>query len=80
METILKWGALALLVQGVGAGVAVLIAFPTMLLWNLVIPDIFSLPTIDYFQASSLILLSSMLLNSVSSLLLLGLFLNQDHV
>ena len=38
--------------------VAVLLALPIMILWNLVMPDIFGLTTIDFKQALVIALLS----------------------
>ena len=37
--------------------IAVVLALPVMLLWNWTIPDIFSLPKINFFQALGLSLL-----------------------
>lgn len=38
--------------------------YPLMLLWNALIPDIFGLPVITYWQAVGLALLSSILFKS----------------
>lgn len=43
--------------------VGVLLALPTMLLWNWVMPDIFGLPTLDFWHSLGLTLLSSCLFN-----------------
>lgn len=43
--------------------IAVLLAFPTMILWNWVMPDIFGLCQINFGQALGLTLLSSCLFN-----------------
>ena len=37
--------------------VGVLLALPTMLLWNLVMPDVFGLPMVNFWQALFLSLL-----------------------
>jgi|TARA_R110000744_G_scaffold197556_1_gene316824 hypothetical protein len=44
-----------------------LIAFPVMWLWNYVIPDIFGLPTIVFWQAFALYILSNILAKGVST-------------
>jgi hypothetical protein len=64
METILQWGGLALLALLLAAVIGALVAYPTMLLWNAVIPSIFSLPTIDFFQALALNLICSIFFKS----------------
>lgn len=67
METILQWAGLTLIALLLGAAIGLLLGFPTMLLWNAVIPGIFSLPTIDFFQALALNLLCSILFKSSPS-------------
>jgi hypothetical protein len=47
--------------------VGVLIAIPVMLLWNALMPDIFGLPTIGFWQALGLSILSSLLFKSSST-------------
>lgn len=37
------------------------LALPLQLLWNSLMPDLFSLPTISYFQAFGLLILSNIL-------------------
>ncbi len=49
---------------GVGVGLAFLFGFIVMLLWNWLMPDIFGLPTISYWQAWGLVLLSHILFKS----------------
>lgn len=46
---------------------AVLAAFPTMLLWNGLMPDIFGLPAISFMQALGLNLLAAILFQSSTS-------------
>lgn len=46
---------------------ALLLAFPTWLLWNLLMPDIFQLPQIGFWQAFGLLLLTGFLFGSRSS-------------
>ena len=45
----------------------VLVAFPTMWLWNWLMPEIFGLTTISAFQAFGLYLLAGFLVRSTSS-------------
>lgn len=47
--------------------VSVILAIPTMLLWNWLMPDIFGLPKVGLLQALGLNILSSILLKSGSS-------------
>lgn len=46
------------------AGFAFLYGLVVMLLWNWIVPDIFGLPKINYWQAWGLVLLSHILLKS----------------
>jgi hypothetical protein len=48
------------------ATVSCLMAWPVMLLWNWLIPTIFKLPQIDFWQALGLNLLASILFKSSS--------------
>jgi hypothetical protein len=43
-----------------------LIALATMLIWNLLVPDIFGLPKISFWQAMGLIILTQLLLGFVA--------------
>lgn len=63
------WNLLTELFTLVGfvAMYAVLLALPTMLLWDYVMPIIFSLPPITLFQALGLNLLCGILFRSRSS-------------
>ena len=47
---------------------AVLVAFPVMWLWNWVIPDIFGLPTITFWQAFGLNLLCGLFFRGVGNI------------
>ena len=67
METILNWVGLGLITLLLAIALAVFTAYPTMLLWNVVIPGIFGLPTIDFLQALALSLLCSILFKSSGS-------------
>ena len=46
---------------------AVILALPTMLLWNWVMPDVFGLETIGFFHALGLNLLCGVLVRSRTS-------------
>ena len=67
MQTILSWGLLALVALALGVLVAVITAYPVMLLWNALIPGLFGLTTITFEQALQLSLLCSILFKSSSS-------------
>lgn len=43
---------------------AILLAIPTMVLWNYVIPNVFSLPEINLYQAMALNILCGILFKS----------------
>jgi len=55
-------GAVALV-----AGLALLMAFPTMWLWNWLMPDIFGLVEIDFWQALGLNVLSGILIRPTTT-------------
>ena len=44
-----------------------ILAYPTMLLWNGLMPEIFGLPPISFFQALGLLALSTLLFRDGSS-------------
>lgn len=67
METILQWGGLALLAVVLGTVLGILTAFPTMLVWNALVPELFGLQAINFTQALLLNLLSSILFKSWGS-------------
>ena len=48
-------------------GIGLLIAFPVMWLWNYVIPDVFGLSTIVFWQAFALYTLSSILFKDTAT-------------
>ena len=50
-----------LIVVGLLVLSAILLAIPTMLLWNWLMPTIFNLPTIGFWQACGINLLASIL-------------------
>lgn len=56
-----------ILIFGLAVGIALLMALPVMLLWNALIPAIFGLTTISFWQALGLSLLCSLLFKSYSS-------------
>lgn len=47
--------------------VSLVFALPFMWIWNFVMPDVFNLPDIGFFQALALLLISSMLFRNTSS-------------
>lgn len=55
-----QMSALTLFVLGI-LGAALLLGYPTMLLWNYVIPHIFGLITLDFWHAWALLALSGLL-------------------
>ena len=67
MRTIINLLTELLLLVGFVAVYAVLLALPTMLLWNWVMPGVFALGKISFFQALALNLLCGILFRSRSS-------------
>ena len=63
MKSILTFIATITLVVVLG----LLIAFPVMWLWNYVMPDIFGLPTIVFWQAFALHALCSLLMKDTGA-------------
>ena len=53
---------------GIIAIAMVLLGYPVMLLWNWLIPEIFGLPIINFWQAIGLNLLSTILFRSSHSI------------
>lgn len=64
MEEIVKMIGIIVLVLIVAFGLSLLFAYPIMWLWNWLMPMIFGLPIINFWQAFGLNLLSSLLLKS----------------
>lgn len=67
METLAKIVGVVVLVVGLVAVMAIILALPTMLLWNWLMPEIFGLKTISFWQALGLLLLSGFLFKNSSS-------------
>jgi hypothetical protein len=67
LKNLIKIAAVALLVVLGVVFVSALIALPTMLLWNWLMPTIFALPKITLFQAWGLMVLSGFLFKSTVS-------------
>lgn len=67
MEIFLKTVGAVVMILLAGAAVAVIVAFPVMLLWDAVMPDIFGLKEITFWQALGLSVLSNLLLKSTDS-------------
>lgn len=55
---------IALGILALVAVIALLLAWPVMLLWNAVVPDIFGLPTVTFWQALGLNLLCGFMFRS----------------
>lgn len=64
METIIKVLGYGLLFALIAAGLSVLFAFPVYLLWNALMPELFHLPAISFWQALGLTVLCSLLFKS----------------
>jgi len=64
MEEIVEIIGIIVLVLIVAFGLSLLFAYPIMWLWNWLMPMIFGLPIINFWQAFGLNLLSSLLLKS----------------
>ena len=54
-------------VVGIGIAISLLLALPVMLLWNWLMPELFGLSAIGFWQAAGLMLLSSFLFKASSS-------------
>jgi hypothetical protein len=67
METLSKFAGVVVLVGCLIAIMAILMALPTMLLWNWLMPEIFGLKTISFWQALGLLMLSGFLFKSTTS-------------
>lgn len=67
MEKLTK--AIGLIIAGIAtvAIVILILGFPTMWLWNWLMPEIFGLPTINFWQAIGLMFLSYLILPKTSS-------------
>jgi hypothetical protein len=66
METLAKIVGVIVLVAGLIVVMALLFALPTMLLWNWLMPEIFGLKAITFWQALGLNILSGILFKSSS--------------
>jgi hypothetical protein len=67
MENVLKVLVISFAAIAVGAFVAVVTALPVMLLWNVLMPGLFGLPEISFWQALGLSMLSALLFKSSPS-------------
>lgn len=63
----MTWALVTILTLVMGAILALLTAWPVMLLWNAVVPTIFGLQAISFSEALCLSLLSSILFKSTPS-------------
>ncbi len=66
METLYKTLGVIFVFIGMVVVIAVIAAFPVMWLWNWLMPDIFNLIEINFWQALGLALLSTILFKSTS--------------
>jgi hypothetical protein len=64
MNEVIGLAAIALFI---GLAVALIVAFPVMLLWNALMPDLFGLQLIGFWQALGLTVLCSILFKSSNS-------------
>jgi hypothetical protein len=60
MDLVIK----TLVIIGTITFIAIVLALPTMLLWNWVVPPVFDLPPINFWQALGINLLSGILFRS----------------
>lgn len=67
MENIFAGIVIGIAGLAVVAALGLLIAFPVMFLWNWLIPEIFGLKTITFFEAFGLYTLCAILFQSSSS-------------
>lgn len=67
MESVIKLVGLVVVLVAVATGLSLLLAFPITWLWNSLMPAIFDLPVITFWQAFGLNLLSSLLIRSYTS-------------
>lgn len=54
-------------VLGIASLISIILALPLMILWNLLVPTIFGLTTITFWQALGLNVLSSILFKNTTS-------------
>ena len=66
MEKLTEWTTALLVVIGVLCAICLIIGIPTWILWNLIVPDIFGLPYITFWEAVGLNLLCTFLFKNVS--------------
>lgn len=67
MDKVVGIAGVVVVLVAVSFGASVLMALPVMWLWNAVVPDLFNLPVITFWQAFGLTLLCSFLFKSSSS-------------
>lgn len=66
MEKLATWFTAFMVVVGVLCGICLIIGLPTWILWNLLMPKLFDLPYITFWQAVGLNLLCTFLFKNVS--------------
>lgn len=67
MERVISWLGIMVVAALIGAIIAAAAGLPLMWLWNWLMPSIFGLPTIGFWQAVGLNLLTTILFRSVGS-------------
>lgn len=67
MKTLIYGIGVVFLAVVLVAVIGLVAALPVMLLWNAVVPDVFSLPAITYWQAYALYFLCYLLFSHTSS-------------
>lgn len=66
MEKVQETIAKSILLLGVIVAVGLILGLPLQLLWNWLMPTIFNLPTITFWQAMGLNIMSSILFKSTN--------------
>lgn len=64
MDTILEFLVLGVVVVGILFGISLLFALPTMILWNWLMPAVFGITKIGFWQAWGINFLSGILFKS----------------
>ncbi len=67
IEKLVVWLCVGGICLGFIAVMALVMAIPTLLLWNWLMPPIFSLPTISFWQALGINILAGLLFKNYSA-------------
>lgn len=68
MSKVVELAAFGITAIGICAFLGLLVGYPIMWLWNWLMPVLFDLPTIGFWQAIGLYLLSGILFRSISTI------------